>query len=83
MKGMAQYSSPPCTERSRLASINNVYSICIITNQAKLMRRSSVLNLPFQLVFPWTQITDNNCKQGTLTEGDGSVRLTSLLKMFL
>jgi hypothetical protein len=52
------------------------------------MRRSTVLSLPFQLVFPAFTLTYYNFThkawsyQGTLTEGEGSVQLTSLYRLF-
>ncbi len=47
LKGKAQYSWPPCTNLFRL-----VFIIYFLTKQATLKRRSTVLSLPFQLVFP-------------------------------
>jgi hypothetical protein len=47
-----QYSWPPCTNLFRSAAFDIANIIYFFTKQATLMRRSTVLNLPLQLVFP-------------------------------
>jgi hypothetical protein len=50
-EGKAQYDWPPCTKfRSSHFDIENI--IYLFTKQANLVRRSTVLSLPSQLVFP-------------------------------
>ncbi len=52
LKGKAQYSWPPCTKWfNQLLFILQIL-FTFFTKQATLMRRSTVLSLPPQLVFP-------------------------------
>jgi hypothetical protein len=46
---MVQYSLPPCTNLFAFETENIIYSL---TKRANLIRRSTVLSLPLQLVFP-------------------------------
>ncbi len=46
------YSLPPCTNQIRSAPFYIENIIHFFTKQAILMRRSTVLSLPFHLVFP-------------------------------
>ncbi len=57
LKGKALYSWHPCTNlfRSEPFYIENI--IYILTKQATLIRRSTVLSLPLQLVFPGRNIS--------------------------
>jgi hypothetical protein len=57
MKGMVQYSSPPCTERCRLASINNVYSICFFFKTSYLNEEVKCTQPSFSVSVPLD--TDN------------------------
>ncbi len=53
LKGMAQYSSPPCTNWFKSAAFDIANIIYFLTKQDTLMRWSTVLSLPLQLVvFP-------------------------------
>jgi hypothetical protein len=47
LKGMTQYTWPPCTNKFIL----NIFFYLFYTNQATLMRRSTVLSHPLQLAF--------------------------------
>jgi len=49
LKGKAQYSWPPCS-KDRLLFMLKIF-FTIYTKHAILMRRSTILSLPFQLVF--------------------------------
>ncbi len=51
-QGNAQYSWPPCTNEFRSAPLYIENSIYLFTKQATLMRRSTVLSLPPQSIFP-------------------------------
>ncbi len=50
LKGKDQYRWPPCTNLFRSAPFDNA-NVYFFTKQATLMRRSTVFNLPLQLVF--------------------------------
>ncbi len=52
MKGMGQYSWPPCTNLFRSAPFRVKILFIFFTKQAQLIRRSTVPSLPPQLVFP-------------------------------
>ncbi len=72
LKGKAQYSSPPCTSS---APFDNTNIIHFFTKQATLLRRSIVLSLPLQLVFPGPRYVlqlklseKNDFKNITITE---------------
>ncbi len=54
LKGKASYSWPPCTNYFRSAAFDTSNIIYLLTNQANFMRRSTVLSLSLQLVFPAT-----------------------------
>ncbi len=51
LKGKAQYNWPPCTNLFRTAAFD-IDIIYLFTKQPTLERRSTVLSLPLQLVFP-------------------------------
>ncbi len=51
LKGKAQYSWPPCTNKFRTDTFDNANIIYFSTKQATLMRRSTVLSLPLQKEF--------------------------------
>ncbi len=55
-KGKDQYSWPPCTNLFRSAPFYIENFIYPPYKQATLTRRSTVLSLPFQLVFPGTLV---------------------------
>jgi hypothetical protein len=50
-KGKDQYGIPPCTNQYRSAAFYNETVFLIFTKQTILIRRPTVLNLPFQLGF--------------------------------
>ncbi len=52
LKGTAQYSWPLCTNQCRSQPFHIENIVYLFTKQATLMRRSIVLRLPLQLVFP-------------------------------
>ncbi len=52
LKGKAQYSSPLCTNKFESAQIDIGNIIYLFIKQATLMRRSTILSLPLQSVFP-------------------------------
>jgi hypothetical protein len=52
LKGNAQYSLPPYTSKFGSAAFDIENIIYFLTKQASQMRRSTVLSLPLQLVFP-------------------------------
>jgi hypothetical protein len=51
LKGNAQYSRPPCTNKVSSATFDTENSVYSFTRQATLMRRSTVLSLPLQFVW--------------------------------
>ncbi len=50
--GKAQYSWPPSPDKLRSAAFDNANIVYFFTKQATIMRRSTVLSLPLQIVFP-------------------------------
>ncbi len=50
-KGHARYHWPPCTSKLNLPLFLLKLYLCFFEKRASLMRRSSVLSLPLQLVF--------------------------------
>ncbi len=52
LKGKAQYSWPPCTNQFRSQPFHIENISYFFTKQTTLMRRSIVLSLPLQLMFP-------------------------------
>ncbi len=52
LNGKDQYGWPPWTNTFRSAAFDYAKNIYFFTKQATLMRRSTVLSLPVQLVFP-------------------------------
>jgi hypothetical protein len=52
LKGKVQYSWPPYTTYFRSAAFDVANITYFFTKQASLMRRSTLLSLPLQLVFP-------------------------------
>ena len=60
MKGMkAQYCWPPCTNLLISATFDFAKIIYVFTKQATLIRRSTALNLPPQLIFPAINLNDS------------------------
>jgi hypothetical protein len=51
LKGKAKYSLPPCNSKFRSAPFLLKIVLVFFTKQRTLMRRSTVLSLPLQLVF--------------------------------
>jgi hypothetical protein len=51
IKWKARYIRPPCTRYITSTSFDNANIIYFFTKQVSLMRRSTVLSLPTQLVF--------------------------------
>ncbi len=52
LKGKVLYNWPPCTYQLRSVAFDKANIIPFLQKLATLMRRSIVLCLPFQLVFP-------------------------------
>jgi hypothetical protein len=52
LKGTNQYSWPPCSSSFSLATFDTETLFFFISKQTILMRRSTVLSFPLQLVFP-------------------------------
>ncbi len=52
LKGKDHYELPPCTYQFRLVTFDIKTIMHFFTKQAAFMRRSTVLSLPLQVVFP-------------------------------